>query len=376
MEGVTLKKAIIIFVILSISLLSGTCLVEDKLKVPFQSYVPVDIGDGWEIATPDSVGINAEELKNIYKHIHDSDDYWQVRSLLIIKDNKLVAESYMKDPGDRIRHTNIWSCTKQVVGILTGIAIDQDLLSLNDPISKYFTHAPPEKKGITIENLLMMQSGINYANEGFYGDNFQQIFRKKPSSLPGYVLGLEMESKPGTEFFYNDGNAHLVSSILQKVTGKTLRDWAWEVLFNRIGISRLEWHTYKDGTTLGGHGILTTPREMAKLGQLVLNNGIWEDQQIVSSEWIEEMTSPKVILEEVNIEPYKVTSTFGYFWWQSLFEDPVLNDVFMSGSGGQMVIINRYKNLIVVMTAEPNTDGNACNWDAFSIIDQIYKITN
>jgi len=282
----------------------------------------------------------------------------------------------MKDPGDRTRPINIWSCTKQVVGILTGIAVDQDLISLDDPISKFFPHAPPEKRGITIENLLMMQSGINYVNEGLSGDNFKHIFRQKPSSLHNFVLGLKMESLPGTKFFYNDGNTHLVSAILQEVTGKTLRDWAWEELFNKIGINRLEWHTYKDGTTLGGHGILTTPRELAKFGKLILDKGIWEGQQIVSSKWIDEMTSSKVIVDEGIIGSYKYTTTFGYLWWQSLFDDPTLNDVFMSGSGGQLLVINESKNLIIVMTAEPNTQGKAGYWDINSIVDRIYKITN
>jgi len=376
MEGVSMNKFIMnkllaVFFILLTSLLSTTCLLDDPLKLPFQTYVPQNIGDGWEIATPASVGIDEEALRDLYRYAHESSEIWQIRSLLIIKDNKLVAESYMKDPADRINPTAVWSCTKQFVGVLTGIAVDQGLINIYDPISKYLPNVPPEKSSITIENLLTMSSGINYTN----GGKEDTLREQKPSNIIDFFLGLGMRWLPGEAFNYNDLDPTLVSAILQKVTGLTLRDWAREVLFEKIGIRRLDWKTYKDGTTMGGWGILATPREMAKIGQLVLDEGKWKGEQIVSSEWINEMTSGKVIADMAVINNIVVGKIlFGYLWWSDDIENKD-KEIWMSGAGGQLVNIYKAKDLIAVITSEPNTEPGF--WfgggDVFERIEGILK---
>jgi CubicO group peptidase (beta-lactamase class C family) len=104
-----------------------------------------------------------------------------------------------------------------------------------------------------------------------------------------------MHSSPGTSFRYKNSDPHLISAIIQEKAGKTTRDWAKDVLFDKIGITRHEWRTYKDGVTFGGFGILTTPREMGKIGQLVANDGMWNGGQIVSKNWIDEMTTEKIL---------------------------------------------------------------------------------
>ena len=362
-----LKNSTVFTLILLISFLSVTgCLTDSPLKMPFQSYVPPNLDDGWEIATPDEVNIDGETLKELYRYIHKDYNFWQIRSLLVIKDNKLVAESYMKDNDDRTSPRAVWSCTKQVMGILTGIAVDKGLISVNDIILDYLPQISqyPEKNHITIENLLMMKSGINYSNGGYNGET-NKLLRGVPSNITDFILGLGMSSTPGTQFIYKDGDPHLVSAILQKVNGKTTRDWAKEVLFDRIGITNLKWLTYKDGTTLGAYGIVTTPRELAKIGQLVLNEGIWNGNQIVSSSWINEMTSSKVSASETQ----ETDITFGYLWWK----DTVRNVMFTWGHGGQFVFINKDKNLIVVITSEHDTDGDLVLsvYDALSIYDRV-----
>jgi len=344
------------------------------MKKPFKSYAPPNLGDGWKIASPADadININEEELKSVYRYVHDEDNLWQIRSLLVFRNGKLVAESYMKDDSDRTTPRAVWSCTKQVVGVLTGIALERESLDMkiDDPISKFFPQAPSDKKDITIKNLLMMKSGIDFRNDGD-NDHPGQIMRGIPSDIPDFILGLGMRSKPGTQYVYKDGDPHLVSAIIQKRTGVTLRDWAKGVLFDEIGIigSRLEWRTYKDGTTLGGMGIETTPRELAKIGQLVLNKGEWDGKQIVSETWINEMTSPLVPASEM----YNNGMAFGYQWWKETTRDVD----FMSGRGGQFVFINKDKKLMVVITSEPGTNGEyvLTPEEALSIYDRINIIT-
>jgi CubicO group peptidase (beta-lactamase class C family) len=380
MEGIimrkfTIKKYAILAIILPFILAS--CLKEDPLKIPFQSYSPPDIGDGWEIAEPATVGIDEEALKDVYRYVHAKENVWQIRSLLVFRNNKLIAESYMKDFGDRTTLHPIWSCTKQFIGILTGIAVDKGLISVGDKISEHLPQVSnyPDKSMITIENLLMMKSGIDYNNDGYNGED-TKLAREIPDNSLDFILDLDMHSSVGTQYRYKNSDPHLLSAIIQEKVGKTTRDWAQEVLFDKIGITRLEWRTYKDGITFGGFGILTTPREMGKIGQLVLNDGMWAGEQIVTKDWINEMTSVKVPPKEMNNLPGDFPNTdlaFCYMWWKDIKR----NVSFMAGHGGQFVLTNKDKNLTVVITSERHPSGNysLSFASALSIFDMINSIT-
>jgi CubicO group peptidase (beta-lactamase class C family) len=213
-----------------------------------------------------------------------------------------------------------------------------------------------------------MKSGIDFSNDGFNGET-SKLLREEPGNSLNFILDLSMRSDPGSNFNYNDGDPQIISAIIQERTGKTMKLWAEEVLFSKIGITNLEWLSYKDGITMGAFGILTTPREMAKIGQLVMNNGQWNGEQIVGSAWINEMVQEKVSSDETN----EADITFGYYWWR----DCNRNIEFMRGHGGQYVFINKNKKLMVVITSEPNTQGRfqlSLN-QGLSIYDSINNIT-
>jgi CubicO group peptidase (beta-lactamase class C family) len=322
---------------------------EDSLKLPFKGFTPRNISDGWAISTPADENIDPSYLASVYADLHGNDT-WQIKSLLIFRNGKLIAESYMKDTSEITNKTAIWSCTKQFTALLTGIAIDQGLFTLDDFISDHLSQAVSYGKGnITVKNLLTMKSGIDYNNDGFNGET-SKLLRKEPGNSLNFILDLGMRSSPGSNFNYNDGDPQIISAIIQEKTGKTMKVWTEEVLFNKIGINNLEWLSYKDGITMGAFGILTTPREMAKIGQLVMNNGQWNSEQIVSPTWINEMTGGIVSSSETN----ETNITFGYYWWK----DSNRNIDFMRGHGGQYVFINKIKKLMIVITSEPNTQGS------------------
>ncbi len=344
------------------TLVSSSCLREPDLKRPFESYAPAVLNDDWGISSPSAEGIDEAVLRDVYKEYHRSSELWQVRSLLVFRNNKLVAESYTKDPAEIIKPVPVWSCTKQVMGILVGIAFDQGVLrGLNDILGDYL-EAPADKREITLRNLLTMQSGIAFSNDGANGES-NKLLQQLPSNSIDFVLDLPLSAKAGERFHYNDGDPHLISAIIQERTGKTTHDWAEEVLFSKIGFTNYDWETYKDGTTMGGFGISTTPRELARIGHLVLNGGIWNGEQIVSAAWIDEMTAVQVTVEQVATQG----AAFGYFWWS----EPERGLRFMWGKGGQFVLVKPDKNLVVVMTADPN-DGHPFELtSALEIFDMI-----
>jgi CubicO group peptidase (beta-lactamase class C family) len=159
-----------------------------------------------------------------------------------------------------------------------------------------------------------------------------------------YVLGLAATAPAGQEFFYNTGALTLMSAIVRKATGRPLDEFARETLFEPLGVTRLEWNRYKGDTDAGG-GLRLRPRDMAKLGQLVLAGGRWNDRQIVSKEWIMTSTAPKL----------KVTDnqSYGYLWWlgRSLLNGREVHWVGALGRGGQSIRIVPELDLVVVVTA-------------------------
>ncbi len=354
-----------VLILLSFFLLSS-CLKEEELKKPFTSSDPAILDDGWEVSTPAAENIDPTGLSEIYRDFHNDDDIWQARSLLVFRNGKLVAESYTKDDSDIITPRAIWSATKQVLGLLTGIALDNQIIkSVNDPLSDYLTETEiyQDKKDISIEDLLTMRSGISYSNDGIGGQT-DDILRQLPDKITSYILGLPLVNSPGEIVQYKDCDPQLVSASIQAKCGKPVSEWAKVVLFDKLEIKNLIWNNYKDGVTLGGFGILTTPREMAKFGQCVLDSGQWKGSTIVSREWIRQMTAVKV----GNIYGYQ----FGYLWWK----DPGRGMTYMSGHGGQYVCIIPSRKLIVAMTAEVNTQGEfQFGKQAFDWVDRIVQIS-
>ena len=347
-----------------------SCLKNDELNITFKTLEPKEIGDGLILSDPVAEGMNYSELTNIYEDVYADNNLWSLRSLLVFRNGKLVAESYLKDENDITNRHIIWSVTKQVMGMLTGLAIENGYISsVNDSISNYFDSElvnHTDKNSISISNLLTMQSGINFNNDGLNGDT-DKMLRQIPDNSVDYILGLPINASQGTVFHYNDGNPHLMSALLQKQTGKPTDEWADEVLFSKIEFTNYNWVRYKDGTTLGAFGIETTPRELGKLALCVANNGEWKGNQIISSDWIDQMITPHVQSDSPDL-------SFGYYWWI----DESRNVHFMDGHGGQFAFIVPSKDLVVVMTSFPNTQGDyqIKAAEALLILDRIINASN
>lgn len=355
-------KTVILFVLILIS--AGSCLKGDKLNQDFDSYEPIDLNDGLILSTPEDENMNATELTTIYDDVYNDENLWSLRSLLVFRNEKIVAETYLKDYEDITNKQIVWSCTKQVMGVLTGIAIDEGLIdNINDPISNYFDEEllnHSDKDDITIKNLITMRSGINYSND----EQTDDILQIKPDNSIELILDRPVNATQGTEFHYNDGNPHLLSGLIQKVTGVPTDEWAEEFLFSKIEMTNYNWVRYKDGVTLGGFGIETTPRELSKIALCVSNNGKWKGEKVINENWIDQMTAAQVPINNSDF-------SFGYFWWV----DVTRNIHFMWGVGGQFAFIVPNKNLVIVMTSFPNTKGEyeIQADEALKIVDRILE---
>ncbi len=282
---------------------------------------------GFDVKALDSVLQNAANLPNFY-------------ALLVIRNQKLVAEEYYKGKNaNDLFHLR--SITKNFTSALSGIAIQEGLLDSADmPIKKYFpAFIHGDKEAITIRHLLNMASGLEWdENE----EIIDLIEHKIPKPVE-YLLAKDLSEQPATRFNYNSLSPHVVAHIITKETNQSLHAYAKEKLFDPLGIKRFEWQKDPQGADWGGFGLQLTARDLAKFGQLYLNGGVWEGQQVVPQEWVQESANQQIGISGT-------TSGYSFQWWISRgLGAPIY---YGQGFGGQALMLVPEKNLMVVAFQE------------------------
>ena len=268
--------------------------------------VPDKINDGWETASPSSVKLDAKPLNAMVERVSNG-TYKNIHSVLIVKDDKLVFEQYFpREIGDcreqaikRVAPQPQYSVTKSVTSILIGIAIDQHLISgVDEKISTFFPEyadllGKPDKSELRLKDLLTMSAGLSWDEWTHpYADprNAHALMIRDPDPMR-FVLGRPVVAAPGTTFAYNSGASIALGQIISKATSLRVDRFADRFLFEPLGINDYYWMKYPDDIVQTGGGLYLRSRDMAKLGQLFLNNGRWNGKQIVSEAWVKESTT-------------------------------------------------------------------------------------
>jgi CubicO group peptidase (beta-lactamase class C family) len=297
---------------------------------PAENYWPTD---SWRESAPVKQGVDPELLNEIYTRELSID------GLVVVRNGYIVAEKY-SEPYDQESLHGIYSVTKSILSALIGIAIrDGFIKSLNDPVLDYFPERTFEnddaqKRSITLEHMLTMTSGLEFDwDEMIWSPDFVQ-----------YVLDQPMFAEPGIQFNYSSGNAHVLSAILQQTSGLNAEDFAQQYLFEYLGIEDVEWKKDNLGISKGGWGMRMKPRDMAKIGYLYLNKGLWDGMQIIPEHWIKASTQQRYIQVPDPLEPWDVY--MGYYWW--LHED---NLYAAHGMKGQFIYVIPEQNMVVVITS-------------------------
>lgn len=310
---------------------------------------PAQMDDGWNVAAPEEVGIDAQLLDSVYSRFISEEHFFNAKSLLMVKDGKLIFETYCRDFQDRDRYSHIQSVTKSVTSLIFGIIYSEQYVdSLNQTLYSIIPDKFPSdesKRAITIRHLLTMTSGISFDNDVFS----LEIYADEPSDPIKYILNKPMYANPGEEFYYRDCDPHLLSYLITRLTGRSEELWAKDRLFEPLGIDDYYWESDHVGTTSGAIGLHLKPRDLAKIGQLVLDHGRWNNQQIVDSAWISESTRRQTSTQyqtEPNIREY------GYYWWVL----PNLNAIEAWGHGGNYILLVPDQRVVIVMTSMPDTD--------------------
>ena len=224
-----------------------------------------------------------------------------VHGILIVRNGYTVVEAYYPPYGPNVRHRTA-SVGKSFTGALVGIAIQEGYIEgVDQKVLDFFPdHSDwqddPLKQAMTVEHLLTMTSGLDWPESAASYSSSQNIMRQMINSVDWvrFVLDRPMAAAPGATFNYSSGDSHLLSAIVQEATGMRTISFAREYLFEPLGMSRVGWMSDPYGTAFGAGGLRLTPRDMAKFGQLYLQGGVWDGQQILPAEWVEASIAPQV----------------------------------------------------------------------------------
>lgn len=308
---------------------------------------PKELGDGWKTENLKSLNVDTILIYKAFsklKHIPN-----KIHSVLVIQNNRLILEEYFEEHAQDQPH-DLRSTTKSIRSILLGIAIDKGFIEdINDPIANYLKNPSPQKNlderkdKITIKNLLTMSSGLDCNDWDKKSKGQEDKVYKKKDWLQ-YTLDLPMLHEPGAVSNYCSMGAILIAEIISQASGMTIDKFADTHLFGPMGIHNLNWgHTSNKEIIPSGKRLYMTSRDMAKIGQLVLNKGKWNGTQLVSENWIEESTTPKTKITGID---------YGYLWWNIPFKvnDEMVVTKTATGNGGQYIMILPELDLVAVFT--------------------------
>ena len=300
--------------------------------------------DGWLTSTPEEQGMSSAKLQEMMDYIES--DYYIIHSIVVVRNGYIVWEEYPATGYDADTLHLLFSVTKSFTSCLTGIAIDQGYIGgVSETMLSFFPNRTIEnmeggKERITLENLLMMRSGMFWDESSAPYDSPENgIYHINREDGLQWCLDLPMVAEPDQLWHYNTGSSHILSGVIHSATGASTLDFATENLFGPLGITDVIWARDMGTTYKGGFDLQLTPRDMAKFGFLYLNGGLWEDRQVVSSSWIEASTSTLTRLND--------DQGYGYQWWTM----PDVDVFHASGLYGQGIFVSPDEDIVFVLTA-------------------------
>lgn len=287
-------------------------------------------------ATPESQGISSDMLADLLRDL-DTSHYTDMHHFMVLRNGKVICEANFAPYRSRIWHVTHSMC-KSITGMAIGLLVEEGKLSLDENIYDIFqkklnTFNKIFRPKVTVENLLTMTSGVTFNESGIVSGN---------DWLTSY-LNSSISGTPGENFQYNSLNTYVLSAIVTERTGQSLTEYLEPRLFAPLGITRYFWETCPKGITKGGWGLFLCTEDMAKLGQLYLQKGKWNGQQIIPEFWVEVSTAK---------HKESIEGTFGYGY--QLWMEARPGSFEFNGMLGQNVIVYPDMNMVVVTNAGNN----------------------
>jgi CubicO group peptidase (beta-lactamase class C family) len=291
-------------------------------------------------STPESQNVSPSAISDFaaalgkLEHIH---------SMMVVRHGKVVGEQWWAPGAPEEPHV-LWSLSKSFTSTAVGLVITDGLLSLDDKIVDLLPDDLPAEidahlAALAVRHLLTMSTG--HASESLPDSD-----RGDDTDWAKHALAQPFEFEPGARFVYNSGATYLLSAIVQRITGQTVLDYLTPRIFEPLGITGATWEQSPQGISIGGWGLSILTEDIAKFGQLYLQQGQWDGAQLVPAAWISQATSRQISNEETSDQPDWMQG-YGFQFWQCRF-GAFRGD----GKDGQFCIVMPEQDAVVVLTAK------------------------
>lgn len=308
---------------------------------------PVERTGDWSRAEPAAKGLDPEAVAAGVRALGAMTG---VRCLLVVAGGELVVEEGFGGADPAALH-NLKSASKSLLSLLTGIALERgDLPGLDAPLAELLgRELGGGRETIRLRHLLTMTSGLASTSGAGYGawvaaDDWTTAALAQPLLSP-----------PGETFRYSTGNSHLLAAVLERATGEDLLDVARRTLFAPLGVGRVSWQESPEGVRFGGNNLSMAPRDLARVGLMLLNGGSWNGERVVPEGWIRQATASHAVPPQDWAERY---GEYGYLWWLPRDHDGAYAAV---GYGGQFLYVAPAAGVAVVLTSTLESKG--ADWD-------------
>ncbi|MDR3693900.1 serine hydrolase [Mucilaginibacter sp.] len=294
---------------------------------------------------PETEGVSAAGIDSFLTAVAQSKH--EFHSIMILRHGKVVAEGWWNPYRPDLKHS-LYSCSKSFTSTAVGFAISEKLLSLNDKVTSFFPESLPDTvkpylAKLTIKDLLTMSVGQDPDPTSiipFTSANWIKSFLATP-----------IKNEPGTKFLYNTMATYMLSAIIQKVTGQKVVDYLKPRLFDPLGITGMDWEVDTKGINTGGWGLRVKTEDLAKMGQLYLQKGIWDGKHVLPKGWVEEATTFKIDQAPGAAQSKKDSSDwmqgYCYQFWRCRH-----NAFRADGAFGQYIIVMPDQDAVIAITSE------------------------
>jgi len=333
---------------------------------------PDAVGDGWETASLSSVGMDTVPFVTMMNRLRERDDH-RVHGVLIARHGQLVFEEYFDGYRRDDQNTLIQfdrdvlhdqaSSTKSFTSALLGIAIERGFIdSVGQPVSDLFPEfewlSTGQKAAITLEHMITMSSGIQWDQHTYPPlDSRNDLVLFGRSATPWYwYLSRPLVTVPGTSMNYSEGSINVVGESLRRSTGMRLDEFADEYLFEPLGISQRTWGVNWGGWIWASGDLFVRPRDMLKFGQLYLQGGEWEGEQVVPADWVAKASVPYHVFDSTSMAHVQFWATsadmpgYSFAWWILAPESYGVNAFTANGWGDQRIMVLSEYDLVAVFT--------------------------
>ena len=324
------------------------------LVVSFSVYAQT--GSSLPRSTPEAEGVSSADILKFINASEKSKN--ELHSFMILRHGRVIAEGWWNPYKPSLRHT-LYSASKTFTSTAIGFAVSENKIKLSDKVISFFPKDVPDTispnlAALTIRDVLTMSDGMD-PEPG-------QVIKSK--NWPKTFLAAPIAYKPGTVFLYNSMGTFMLSAIIQKVTGQKVVEYLRPRLFEPLGISGMDWEENITGINTGAWGLRVKTEDMAKLGQLYLQKGLWNGNQIIPSSWIEEATTSKIIqhpdLPQAKKDSSDWEQGYGYQIWRSRH-----HSYRADGAFGQYILVLPGLDAVIAITEETQNMQNELNlvWD-------------